>query len=125
MNTSPKVVGIGGIFLKSENPTALYNWYREVLGIESESWGAQFSLSQNKTKDAYTAWCVFDKDTKYLDPSTSPFMINYVVNSVDDFEQLLNDKGINILGREDSEFGKFMWLLDLDGNKIELWEPAS
>jgi len=124
MKTSPKVLGIGGIFFKSDNPTALYAWYREVLGIASESWGMQFSLSQNKSKDASTTWSIFEKDTKYLEPSTKDFMVNFVVSSVADFELLLKEKNIAVLGKEESEFGKFIWILDPDGNKIELWEPA-
>ncbi len=124
MKTTPKVIGIGGIFFKSDNPTALYTWYRDVLGIASEAWGMQFSLSQNESKDAYAIWSIFDKDTKYLEPSTKDFMINFVVSSVADFELLFKEKNIAVLGKEESEFGKFIWILDPDGNKLELWEPA-
>ncbi len=97
MSTSPKVLGMGGIFFTSENPTAFYKWYREVLGIESEAWDTQFSLSQNTSKDAYAVGSIMDKKVNYFDPSTKQFMINFVVNSIIDFELKLKEKGVEIV----------------------------
>jgi hypothetical protein len=85
MSTPPKVIGIGGIFFTSENPIALYKWYREVLGIESEAWGTQFNLNQNSSKDAYAVWSIMDQKGDYFKPSAKQFMINFVVNSVAGF----------------------------------------
>jgi hypothetical protein len=122
MKESPKVLGIGGVFVKSAQKQQLYAWYKDVLGIDSESWGVSFPW-KNCDENQYSVWSVFEQNTKYFEPSHSSFMINFIVNDLDSFEVKLNNLNVPILGKEVSEFGKFMWILDPDSNKIELWEP--
>lgn len=120
-----KVIGIGGIFFKSQKREELNDWYRVHLGIESESWGAVFPWKRVDTnEETYTAWSTFKHDTKYLAPSSKDFMINYQVLDLAELLIDLEKEGVSILPeREESEFGKFAWLMDPEGNKIELWEP--
>lgn len=119
-----RVTGIGGIFFKSENPQALREWYKTHLGIESESWGAVFHWKENDpTGEAATAWNPFPADTKYFLPSEHPYMINYRVENLEELMKCLADEGVNIVKEmEVSEFGKFAWIIDPEGRKIELWE---
>ncbi|RYU93148.1 VOC family protein [Emticicia agri] len=120
-----RVIGIGGIFFKSEDTDALRSWYNKHLGIESESWGGVFEWRRKDNPDdvTYTAWSVFKKETKYLDPSKKDFMVNYQVENLLDLMAALKEEGVTIVGdMEESEFGKFAWILDPEGNKIELWE---
>lgn len=120
-----RVIGIGGVFFKSEDPEALRAWYKKHLGIESESWGAVFRWNTGEGKEVTgsTSWSPFKKDTTYLDPSPKSYMINYRVEDLHGLIKILKEEGLEILGGpEDSEFGKFAWLLDPEGNKIELWE---
>jgi len=122
-----RVTGIGGIFFKSENPEKLRAWYRKHLGIESETWGAVFfwKNEDDKAEDKpYTAWSAFKEDTQYLNPSTKPFMINYRVENLKELLIELEKEGVEILPEKDSsEYGDFAWIMDLEGNKIELWQP--
>lgn len=121
-----RVIGIGGIFFKSKDSEAARNWYRQHLGIESESWGAIFEWrrKENPDDETYTAWSVFKGDTKYFEPSQQGFMVNYQVEDLEELIQTLKIEGVEVIGEiEESEFGKFGWIIDPDGNKIELWEP--
>lgn len=114
-----KVTGIGGVFFKVADPAATRAWYREMLGIDSTEWGAMF---QHEGPEAMSVWNPFAATTDYFDPSPSPFMINF---RVDDLDALLADlatKGVEPLGRLDESYGKFAWLIDPDGLKIELWQ---
>jgi predicted enzyme related to lactoylglutathione lyase len=121
-----RVTGIGGIFFKSKDPEQLRQWYREHLGIESESWGG-FSFywrDDPRSSDGHTVWSVFAHDTKYFDPSSAPFMINFRVENLDWLLAQLRSEGVDVdLRIEESEFGKFGWIMDPEGNRIELWEP--
>jgi catechol 2,3-dioxygenase-like lactoylglutathione lyase family enzyme len=117
-----KIIGLGGIFFQSSNPEKLRAWYKEVLGLHSESWGAIFPFQENEP--GYQVWSVFPKDAKYYAPSTSPFMVNLRVDDLDAFLEEIKKKNVTLVGDPDSgEFGKFAWILDPDGNKLELWEP--
>jgi predicted enzyme related to lactoylglutathione lyase len=121
-----RVTGLGGIFFKSENPTALREWYRKHLGIESESYGHSFFWKDSIGDDpnAYSVWSPFKKDTTYFAPSTKEFMINFRVENLHELLAALRMEGVTVMDAvEESEFGKFGWALDIDGNKIELWEP--
>jgi len=122
-----RVTGIGGIFFKSKSPEQLRDWYRKHLGIESESWGASLYWRDDpRHSAAYTAWSPFAHDTKYFEPSHAPFMINYRVEDLDWLLTQLRAEGVDVDPRmEESEFGKFGWIMDPEGNRVELWEPPS
>lgn len=122
-----KVTGIGGIFFKSRSDrAALAEWYRTNLGLQLESFGgAILRWADDPAKDdGLTVWHVADANTKWFQPSDASFMINY---RVDDLEQLLTDLRANdvqiVGGPESHENGKFAWILDPEGNKLELWQP--
>jgi catechol 2,3-dioxygenase-like lactoylglutathione lyase family enzyme len=121
-----KVKGIGGIFFKTENAEKTRNWYRENLGIESEKYGYCFQWRdrQNPDREYYTVWSPFPGNTKYFAPSRREFMVNFIVDNLFETLDELKDKGVEVLPEvEQSEFGKFGWIIDLDGVKVELWEP--
>lgn len=120
-----RVTGIGGIFFKSSDPKRLCAWYRDHLGLDVTEWGgAVFSWGGADSAPGMTIWSTFKADTDKMAPSTAPFMINYRVADLDALLAALRAEGCNVLDeREDSEFGKFGWVMDPDGNKIELWEP--
>ena len=121
-----RVIGLGGIFFKSEDHQKTKDWYEKHLGIPMESWGAVFPWrrKENPDEETYTAWSVFKNDTKYLDPSKHDFMINYQVEDLHALLAVLKEEGVEVMDKVDeSEFGKFGWIIDPDGRKIELWEP--
>ena len=121
-----KVTGLGGIFFKSNNPQKTREWYKTHLGIESESWGAQFNWRDKDNPEiiGYSVWSPFKNDTTYFEPSVKEFMINYRVDNLVDLLAELKKEGINQIGEMvEDEFGKFAWIMDPDDNKLELWEP--
>lgn len=122
-----KVTGIGGVFFKSKDDSAaLAAWYQKHLGFSLEDFGgAIFRWPDDKANDqGLTVWCLADKDSKWFSPSESSFMINYRVDNLDELLTDLKTAGVAIVGGPEShENGKFAWILDPDGNKIELWEP--
>ena len=122
-----KVTGIGGVFFKSTaDHKKLAEWYSQNLGIQLESWGgAILRWPDDKSGDrGVTAWHVAEKDTKWFSPSSSSFMINYRIDNMSEMLAQLKRNGVEILkGPESDEHGKFAWVLDPDGNKVELWEP--
>jgi predicted enzyme related to lactoylglutathione lyase len=122
-----RVTGIGGIFFKSKDPDRLREWYGKHLGIESESWGATFQWREDPRADSgSTAWSVMPETTKYFAPSDKPFMINFRVADLTALVEQLRTEGVEIDAKlEESEFGKFGWVMDPDGNRVELWEPPS
>lgn len=120
-----RVTGIGGIFFKAKNPVALRAWYKTHLGIDVQAWGgAAFHWTDaagNPTKGT-TIWSVGDGDP--FAPSTSTFMVNYRVADLVALLQQLRAEGCNVLDKtDDSEYGKFGWVMDPEGNKVELWQP--
>ena len=119
------ITGIGGIFFKAEDPKSLKEWYREHLGIDAGDYGATFTWRDDNdpTKQGQTVWTPFPKDTKYFDPGTAPFMINYRVADLDGLVTALREEGVEVKS-ESSEYGHFAWISDPEGNRIELWEPA-
>lgn len=122
-----KITGIGGVFLKSKNKGVdLAAWYKENLGLDLESWGgAILRWPDDKGDDGgLTVWTTADNDTKWFSPSESSFMINYRVDNLDELLASLKQNGVEIVGGPDAaENGKFAWIMDPDGNKLELWEP--
>jgi predicted enzyme related to lactoylglutathione lyase len=122
-----RVTGIGGIFFKSKDPDGLREWYRKHLGIESESWGATLRWRDDPRADSgTTAWSVMPETTKYFQPSDKPFMINFRVADLTSLLEQLRAEGVEVDDKtDDSEFGKFGWVMDPDGNRVELWEPPS
>lgn len=121
-----RVTGIGGIFFKSEDPQASKEWYKKHLGIESGKYGGTFEWRHAVAPDkkGFTAWSVFDKNTEYTNPSKKDFMINYRVENLEELLKVLKAEGVEIVGKmEVFEYGKFGWIMDPNGIKIELWEP--
>lgn len=124
-----RVTGIGGIFFKAKDPAALGAWYKQHLGIDVQSWGgAAFTWADDEGKPTggTTIWSVGAADSENYKPSTSSFMINYRVHDLPALLQALRDEGCNVLEKtDDSEYGKFGWVMDPEGNKVELWEPPA
>jgi catechol 2,3-dioxygenase-like lactoylglutathione lyase family enzyme len=123
-----RVIGIGGVFFKSRENKQLGAWYSENLGIAQDSSGVLFqwrSFDQPGIEHL-TTWSVFAADSTYFDPSKAPFMINYIVDDLDAILAKLAANGVSIdPKRDDSDYGRFAWIFDPDGNKIELWEPPA
>jgi predicted enzyme related to lactoylglutathione lyase len=118
-----RVIGIGGIFMKCRDVEGTKAWYEKHLGIPMESWGAVFPFKNDPNPDAYGNLSFFREDSTYLTPSGSRFMINFRVENLDALVTQLSKDGIPLIGTpEDTEFGKFAWIMDPEGNKIELWE---
>jgi catechol 2,3-dioxygenase-like lactoylglutathione lyase family enzyme len=121
-----RVTGIGGIFFKAKDPKAMYAWYEKHLGLAKDeaTHTVTFASKDAQTgEEAHTYWSLFKQDTTYLEPSTSSFMLNYRVADMDAVVSALKSEGIEILGRQDEEYGRFAWIMDPEGNKIELFEP--
>jgi predicted enzyme related to lactoylglutathione lyase len=122
-----KVTGIGGVFFKSTgDQAALVAWYQKHLGMPLEAWGgAILQWRDDKAGDGgQTVWHVHKKDSKGFNPSTSSFMINYRVDNLDEMVKQLKAGGVDIVkGPDADDNGKFAWIMDPDGNKVELWEP--
>jgi predicted enzyme related to lactoylglutathione lyase len=120
------ITGVGGIFVRSPNPKALAAWYRDVLGITVESWGGAMMHTDAPHYPKVVVWNAFSETTDYMAPSTRDFMINFAVDDLDAMLAKLTAKGVKILGRSDGdEHGKFAWIMDPDGTKIELWQATS
>lgn len=121
-----RVTGFGGIFFKCNDPEKVREWYKKHLGIESNQWGGQITFEQREgdTEQPSTVWTPFKADTKYFEPSAKDYMMNYRVADLVALAAVLQEEGVTILDTiEDSEYGKFLHILDIEGNKIELWEP--
>jgi D-3-phosphoglycerate dehydrogenase / 2-oxoglutarate reductase len=125
METEEKrVTGIGGIFFKSNNPKELVSWYAKHLGLATDEYGSTFLWKDNNGNNCSTQWAPFATDTSYFEPSEKQFMQNFRVNDLEILLKKLADEGVTIIGEmETYEYGKFGWILDFEGNKIELWEP--
>jgi predicted enzyme related to lactoylglutathione lyase len=122
-----RVTGIGGIFFKARDPKALGAWYKDHLGIDVQPWGGaafDWNTRDNPSGVGTTAWSLFPADTKHFAPSDAPFMINYRVADLQGLLAELRSAGVKVDDKVDeSEYGKFGWVLDPEGNKIELWQP--
>jgi catechol 2,3-dioxygenase-like lactoylglutathione lyase family enzyme len=121
-----RITGLGGVFIKSTNPKALAAWYQDALGIKLEPWGGALLRLDMAGHPPHTVWNAFPAKTGYFAPSTREFMLNFAVDDLDAFIARLRTKGVDILKRDDSDpSGRFAWILDPDGTKIELWEPKA
>jgi predicted enzyme related to lactoylglutathione lyase len=124
-----RVTGIGGIFFKARDAAALQAWYKRHLGIDVQAWGgAAFSWTGDDGKPVAgtTAWCINAANSDAFAPSTAPFMINYRVPDLHALVRALREEGCKVLDRiDESEYGKFAWVIDPEGNKVELWEPPA
>ena len=126
-DTTPKVTGIGGIFFFSENPEKTKEWYSENLGLEVNEWGSSFEFRNANRPDEinYLQWSPFKQGSEYFTPSKKEFMINYRVQNIEGLVNKLKNNGVTILDSiETYDYGKFVHIMDADGNKIELWEPV-
>ena len=122
-----KVTGIGGVFFKAEDAEALRAWYRDRLGFDVQEWGGTaFMFDRAEAGIGYTVWSPFPADTKYFEPSEKSFMINLRVDDLDGILDDLRAAGAQVLDRrEDTEFGGFGYVLDPEGNLLELWEQSA
>jgi len=122
-----RVTGIGGIFFKARDPDGLKDWYRERLGIVPGADGTVTFEWRNKERPdeiGYTVWAPFSQDTEYFDPSTASFMVNFRVDDLYGLLERLREEGVTVDDKtEDSEYGRFGWVMDPEGNRVELWEP--
>ena len=123
-----KVIGVGGVFFKSKNGKKLGAWYRKHLGVDVEDWGgAAFQWEEKPTSrhQRFTVWSPFAADTDHFKPSREPYMINFIVDDLEAVVKRLKKGKVKIdpKGVEASEYGRFAWVMDPEGRKLELWEP--
>ena len=120
-----RVTGLGGFFFKTEDPKGLKNWYGKHLGLPVDDYGCTFWWKDKEGKDCSTQWSPMNEDTTYFKPSEKQFMMNFRVADLKGLLKVLEKEGVTIVGEvEEYEYGKFGWILDPEGNKIELWEPV-
>lgn len=123
----PKVTGIGGVFFFSENPEEARQWYSDNLGFDVNEWGATFQSRNIDRPDEinHLQWSPFQTDSEYFQPSSKPYMINYRVQNIEGLIEKLRANGVVVLDEIASyDYGKFVHVMDHEGNKIELWEPV-
>lgn len=124
-----RVTGIGGIFFKARDPKAMQAWYQRHLGIDVQEWGGavfRWVDAEGQPSGGSTTWSVFAADGDYFAPSSAPFMVNYRVADLHALLAALRAEGCQVMDKvEDSEYGKFGWVIDPEGHKIELWEPPA
>jgi predicted enzyme related to lactoylglutathione lyase len=122
-----RVTGIGGIFIKANDPAVLKEWYRRHLGIDIQDWGGaafQWQTPEAPQPDGMTVWSVMPQSSEYFAPSKSTFMVNYRVEDLHKLLAVLREESCDVDDKtEESEFGKFGWVIDPEGNKVELWQP--
>lgn len=121
-----RVTGLGGIFFRCDDPKAQREWYAKHLGVPATEYGATFEWREKDKPEeiGQTVWNPFKKETKYFEPSTKEFMINYRVENLEALLAELQKEGVQIVGEmQVYDYGKFAHIMDPEGNKIELWEP--
>jgi predicted enzyme related to lactoylglutathione lyase len=120
-----RVIGLGGVFFRARDPKALYEWYRKHLGIESSPFaGAMWRSSDAPEVPISNIFAIFPQDTQYFGPGNPGFMLNLRVDNLPDLLKALREEGVQVDDKmDDSEYGKFGWITDPEGNRIELWEP--
>ncbi len=121
-----RILGIGGVFFKSANRDQMREWYSKHLGLDDKGQGVMLPWREHDDpqKEHVTVWTVFPASSNYFDPSHAPFMVNYIVDDMDALLDRLKEEGVKIdPKRMDESYGRFAWIYDLDGNKIELWQP--
>lgn len=121
-----RVTGLGGIFFKAQDPKALAEWYRRHLGMDVSDWGGVVFRWADDSATGTTIWSPFKADSDYFAPSRAPFMINFRVADLHELLAALRAEGCDVQDKVDeSEYGKFGWVVDPEGNKLELWEPPA
>lgn len=126
-NKTQKVTGIGGIFFITDDPKQTRDWYEKNLGIDTTEWGSTFESRNINDPDEVNQlqWSPFKSGSSYFEPSKKEFMINYRVQNIEDLVKNLRENDVTILDEiEESDYGKFVHILDSDENKLELWEPS-
>lgn len=121
-----RIIGIGGVFFKTASPKEMKQWYAQKLGLVDKGGGVMLRWREdgNPSKKQMTVWSLFPADTKYFGPGPAPFMINYIVDDLDALLERLKKEGVKIdPKRQDESYGRFAWIYDPEGNKIELWQP--
>lgn len=120
-----RVTGLGGIFFKARDPAALGAWYAKHLGLDVDEWGG-VRFEEDASRAGYTLWSPFAADTSYFAPSTQPYMVNFRVDDLDVLLAQLRADGVTLDERvEESEFGRFGWIMDPEGTRVELWQPPA
>lgn len=120
-----KVTGLGGIFFKSRDPIALSQWYAEHLGLPAQDWGGAM-FKDDESRAGHTLWSPFKADTQYFGGGSQAFMINFRVDDLDGLLIALRRAGVDVDDKsEASEYGKFGWFTDPEGNRVELWQPPA
>jgi predicted enzyme related to lactoylglutathione lyase len=122
-----RALGVGGVFFRSPDPARLANWYKDALGLEIEAWGTTHGTSfapEAMPANSFTVWSTFAADTEYFGESGQSFMINLVVDDLDAALKNVKAAGGQVIpDKEEHDFGRFGWIVDPDGNRVELWEP--
>ncbi|MGB2761194.1 MAG: VOC family protein [Maribacter stanieri] len=119
-----RVTGLGGFFYKTKDPDQAKNWYNKHLGLDTDQYGCTFWWKDKEGNDCSTQWSPMNDDTDYFKPSQSSFMMNFRVENLVELLKVLKEEGVTVVGEiQEFEYGKFGWILDPDGNKLELWEP--
>ncbi|WP_282049026.1 VOC family protein [Maribacter aquivivus] len=119
-----RVTGLGGFFFKTKDPDQSKNWYNKHLGLNTDQYGCTFWWKDKEGNDCSTQWSPMNADTDYFKPSQSSFMMNFRVENLVELLEVLKQEGVTVVGEmQEFEYGKFGWILDPDGNKLELWEP--
>lgn len=122
-----RVTGIGGVFFKADDPEKLYQWYEKHLGMKRDPDAAavlfKWEDGQDEARSGMTVWSIFARSSNYFDPSRAGFMFNFRVDDLDALIEALTEENVKIEGRQEEVYGKFAWIMDPEGNRIELWEP--
>lgn len=119
-----RVTGLGGFFFKAKDPDNVKNWYHKYLGLNTDKYGCTFWWKDKEGNDCSTQWSPMNEDTDYYKPSEKQFMMNFRVENLEELLKTLKEEGVQVVGEmETYDYGKFGWIMDPEGNKIELWEP--
>jgi len=119
-----RVTGLGGFFFKCEDPDKIKEWYRTHLGMDTDRYGHSFWWKDQEGNDCLTQWSPMTEKTEYFQPSQKQFMMNFRVENLEELLEVLKAEGVTVVGEiERYDYGKFGWILDPEGNKLELWEP--
>ncbi len=120
-----RVTGLGGFFFKSNDPGKIKDWYKTHLGLATDNYGCTFWWKDKEGNDCSTQWSPFQNDTTYFAPSEKQYMMNFRVADLQGLIEVLREEGVEIAGEiQEFSYGKFGWIMDPEGNKIELWEPV-